>query len=54
MKKNLLKTPRVVHDFIYKLWYLQMNWYDGDGRKKNEIYTETKEKSPVYVLSPLL
>ena len=51
MKKNLLKTPRVVHDFIYKLWFLQMNSYDGDGRKNPEIYTETKEKSPVWLPS---
>ena len=28
-----------------------MNSYDGDGRKNPEIYTETKEKSPVWLPS---
>ena len=40
-----------MHDFIYKLRFLQMNSYDGDGRKNPEIYTETKEKSPVWLPS---
>ena len=38
-----------MHDFIYKLRFLQMNSYVGDGRKNPEIYTETKEKSPVWL-----
>ena len=40
-----------MHDFIYNLRFLQMNSYDGDGRKNPEIYTETKEKSPVWLPS---
>ena len=40
-----------MHDFIYKLRFLQMNSYDGDERKNPEIYTETKEKSPVWLPS---
>ena len=35
-----------MHDFIYKLRFLQMNSYDGDGRKNPEVYTETKENPP--------
>ena len=41
-----------MHDFIYKLWFLQMNSYDGDGRKKPEICTATKEKIPRLVALP--
>ena len=46
-EKGLLKTPNVVYDFIYNLWFT-MNVYNGDGRgkknKKKKRKDETKEK----------
>ena len=48
MKKDLLKTPEVMHDFIYR-WIHMM----GMGEKPRNIYKnkETKEKSPVWLPS---
>ena len=50
MEKDLLKTPEVMHDFIYKLWFFY-KWIHmmGMGEKPRNIYKnkETKEKSPV-------
>ena len=45
MKKDLLKTPEVMHDFIYK-WIRMM----GMGEKPRNIY-KNKEKSPVWLPS---
>ena len=50
-EKDLLKTPKIMYDFIYNLWF--MNVYDGDGRKTRNIYkAKTKEKIPRLVALP--
>ena len=45
MMEGLLKTPEVMHDFIYNLWWIHMM---GMGEKPRNIYKnkETKEKNP--------
>ena len=47
MKKDLLKTPEVMHDFIYNLWFLQMNAYDGDGRKTPKYIQKQRNKGKI-------
>ena len=56
MEKNLLKTPEVMHDFIYNLWiFLQMNSYDGDGRKTPKYIQKqrNKGKNPPFGWPPI-
>ena len=47
MKKDLLKTLEVMHDFIYKLWFYQMNSYDGDGRKTPKYIQKQRNKGKI-------
>ena len=53
MKKDLLKTPNVMYDFIYNfVIFLQWIYMIGMGEKPRNMYnTKNKEKFPVWLPS---
>ena len=47
MEKDLLKTPEVMHDFIYKLWFFTNEFIWWGWEKNPEIYTITKKQGKI-------
>ena len=39
MKEDLLKTLKVMFDFIYNLWFIYNEFIWWEGEKNPEIYT---------------
>ena len=53
MKKSYLKTPRVMNDFIYNVWFIY-NGYDGNGRKTPKyIQSKKQRKNPPFGCPPI-